>query len=382
VDESRTVSFLELFYDLVFVVLVAQIAHTLAADVSWQGVLDFAVVFGLVWIAWLNGSMYHELHGREDGRSRTYIFVQMMLLVVLAVFAGHAADEDGLAFAIAYVALVAVLAWQWYVVRRYDDPKYHRTTGRYLAGMLAMIAVVGASIWVDEQYRLWMWAAVVLGWFAALLLQSTRPADETLGMTATESMAERFGLFTIIVLGEVVVGVVDGLIEADRNALTMATGLLALTIGFGFWWNYFDAIGRREPRHSTQTLMVWIAAHLPLTAAAAAAGAGMVSLIEHAGDTHTPAATAWLLSGSSALLLACLAILVATIDYDPRMAAIRPHIIGAQLVGVVVSLGIGLAAPQAWLLALLLSAVHLVIWFYVFAQLATRPTTTSPATAQ
>lgn len=381
-DESRTVSFLELFYDLVFVVLVAQIAHTLAADVSWQGVLDFAVVFGLVWIAWLNGSMYHELHGREDGRSRTYIFVQMMLLVVLAVFAGHAADEDGLAFAIAYVALVAVLAWQWYVVRRYDDPKYHRTTGRYLAGMLAMIAVVGASIWVDEQYRLWMWAAVVLGWFAALLLQSTRPADETLGMTATESMAERFGLFTIIVLGEVVVGVVDGLIEADRNALTMATGLLALTIGFGFWWNYFDAIGRREPRHSTQTLMVWIAAHLPLTAAAAAAGAGMVSLIEHAGDTHTPAATAWLLSGSSALLLACLAILVATIDYDPRMAAIRPHIIGAQLVGVVVSLGIGLAAPQAWLLALLLSAVHLVIWFYVFAQLATRPTTTSPATAQ
>jgi low temperature requirement protein LtrA len=85
VDEDRTVSFLELFYDLVFVVLIAQVAHTLAGDVSWRGLADFAVVFGLVWIAWLNGSMYHEVHGREDGRSRTYIFVQMFLLVVLAV---------------------------------------------------------------------------------------------------------------------------------------------------------------------------------------------------------------------------------------------------------------------------------------------------------
>jgi hypothetical protein len=77
VIEDRTVSFLELFYDLVYVVLVGQLAHTLAEDVSWSGVLDFVVVFGLIWIGWFNGAQFHELHGREDGRNRSFIFLQM-----------------------------------------------------------------------------------------------------------------------------------------------------------------------------------------------------------------------------------------------------------------------------------------------------------------
>lgn len=72
--EDRRVSFLELFYDLVYVVLIGQLAHTLAEDVSWSGVLDFAVVFGLIWIGWFNGTEFHELHGREDGRNRSFIF--------------------------------------------------------------------------------------------------------------------------------------------------------------------------------------------------------------------------------------------------------------------------------------------------------------------
>ncbi len=105
-------SFLELFYDLVFVVLIAQVAHTLAGNVTWSGFRDFAIVFALVWIAWLNGSLYHELHGREDGRNRTSIFVQMGLLVLLAVYAAHAADrpDDGRGYLIVYAVLLTFIA--------------------------------------------------------------------------------------------------------------------------------------------------------------------------------------------------------------------------------------------------------------------------------
>src|SRR6185295_1386066 len=88
VIEDRTVSFLELFYDLVYVVLVGQIAHTLAEDVSWSGVVDFAVVFGLIWIGWFNGAQVHELRGREDGRNRSLIFVHRGVLPVVAVVTG------------------------------------------------------------------------------------------------------------------------------------------------------------------------------------------------------------------------------------------------------------------------------------------------------
>ncbi len=84
--EDRSVSFLELFDDLVYVVVIARVAHTLAGHVSWRGAAAFAVVFGLIWIAWVNGTMYHDLHGRQDGRTRTFVFVQMALLALLAVF--------------------------------------------------------------------------------------------------------------------------------------------------------------------------------------------------------------------------------------------------------------------------------------------------------
>ena len=101
-----------------------------------EGCGDFVVVFGLIWLAWFNGTFWHELHGREDGRSRSYIFLQMGLLALLAVFAGDATGQDGPAFAVTYAILFALFTWQWYLVHRIDDPQYRPTTSRYLVGML------------------------------------------------------------------------------------------------------------------------------------------------------------------------------------------------------------------------------------------------------
>ena len=71
-------------------------------------------------------------------------------------------------------------------------------------------------------------------------------------------------------------------------------------LGFGFWWMYFDLIGRL-PRDDGGYLATWLVGHLPITLSIAAAGAAMVSLIEHAHDPKTPEGTAWLLSGAVAL---------------------------------------------------------------------------------
>ncbi|MBT8241931.1 MAG: low temperature requirement protein A, partial [Acidimicrobiia bacterium] len=158
VEEDRSVSFIELFYDLVFVLLIAQIAHTLADHVTWTGVRDFVGVCGLIWIAWVNGTLYHDLHGGDDGRSRTYIFTQMSLLVLLAVFTGHAADDatDGRGFAIVYTLLLLFIAWQWFDVRRFDTPEWRRVAGRYVAGMMMIAVIVLASIFVDNPTtRVW-----------------------------------------------------------------------------------------------------------------------------------------------------------------------------------------------------------------------------------
>ena len=113
VVEDRTVSFLELFYDLVYVVLIAAAAHNLAGHMRWNSLRKFAVVFGLIWIAWLSGTVHYDVHGREDIRTRTFTFVQMLLIALLAVYvADGEAGRDEFALSLwsilrpAHVALV------------------------------------------------------------------------------------------------------------------------------------------------------------------------------------------------------------------------------------------------------------------------------------
>ena len=369
VIEDRRVSFLELFHDLVYVVLIGQVAHTLAEDVSWSGVVDFAVVFGLIWIGWFNGAQFHELHGREDGRNRSFIFLMMGILTVLAVFTGHAASTDGEEFALIYAGLLAVLVWQWASVYRIDRLEYRRGAFAYLAGLVVSIGALIASSGMGDAGRLVVWGAIVVGSIALVVVYILRTSDDRLGIRPTDSMVERYGLFIIIVLGEVVFGVVDGLQAVDDlDFRTVATGVLGLSIAFGFWWSYFDYVGRRLPRPDGGSLALWLYGQLPIALAVAAAGAGVVSLIEHAGDARTPEPTSWLLAGSvSALLIAMIAMIVALVDYQ-RLAALYRPLTVALLLGAAAALAIGWARPAPWLLATLLALILVAIWSFAFAR--------------
>ena len=108
---DRTVSYLELLYDLVYVVVIGRASFALARNVTWRGAGEFVVVFTMIWMAWFNGTVYQDLHGRGDGRSRFFVFLQMLILALLAVFTANAAGTSGRAFAITYTVFLAVLTW-------------------------------------------------------------------------------------------------------------------------------------------------------------------------------------------------------------------------------------------------------------------------------
>jgi low temperature requirement protein LtrA len=107
---ERVVGPLELFYDLAVVVLVAQAAHRLAGHLTWPGLGEFTVVFTLVWIAWGNGSLHHELHGHDDARARGTFLLQILLLAAMGAFIPQAGGARGAAFAFTAAVLFAVLA--------------------------------------------------------------------------------------------------------------------------------------------------------------------------------------------------------------------------------------------------------------------------------
>ena len=365
---GREVSFLELFYDLVYVVLIGRTTHHLAVHVDGRGIAQFVVVFGLIWLAWFNGTLWHELHGREDGRSRNYIFLQMGLLALLAVFAGEATAGDGRPFALTYAVLLALLTWQWVVVRRIDvDPRYRPTSSRWIGGMIASIVVMLVSAFVGDTMRTWLWALVVTGWVIGGLILLVGDHTEGFGDGVTRSLVERMGLFTIIVLGEVVVGVVGGISDAEhRDTLTITTGMIGLTIGMGMWWNYFDMLGRRVPGRRGRRLAGWMYSHLPLTVGISASGAAMVSLLEHAGDSRTPAATGWLVVGSVIVVLAAVTLACSALppdEFPDGMARVVAPAFAAASAAVVI---IGLVRPAPIILVSAISAVLLLVWLALF----------------
>ena len=361
---DRTVSFLELFYDLVYVAVIAQAAHHLAEHVTARGIGEFALIFSMIWIAWVNGSLYVELHGRDDGRTRSLVFVQMGILAWLAVFTADAAGETGPAFALVYAAFLALMTWQWNEVRRQDPDEFMVVTGRYRAGMVVSTVAIVASAFLPSDARLVVWTAFVGAWIVGIVFAGRSDVGLSAGMTPTDSLVERFGLFTIIVLGEVIFGVVDGLSVAEHDATTIVTGVLALILGFGFWYIYFDVVGRRLPRTDGRSLANWILSHLPVTLSIAAAGAGLSSLIAHAHDTTTPEATAWLLAGSVALgLLALIVIERALVDAERLRGVYRPLSL-AMAGGAAAAIIVGWARPAPWLLAAFLVAILSVLWFF------------------
>ena len=364
---DRSVSSLELFYDLVYVAVIAQAGRHLAEHVSVQGIVEFAIVFALIWIAWINGSLYHELHGREDGRTRSFTFVQMGILAVLAVFTADAGGASGQAFAFVYAAFLAVLTWLWYTVRRQDRdvrPEFLAVTGAYVKGEVVSVAVIFGSAFLPAEPRLMVWAGFAVTWIVGILLVGTRArVGLSQGIAPTESLVERFGLFTIIVLGEVIFGVVDGLSIAVQDVTTIATGMIALVLGFGFWWMYFDIVGRRLPRTDGLAITTWTLSHFPITLSIAAGGAAMVSLIAHAHDPSTPAETAGLLAGAVALgLLALIVTARALVDAERLPSVYRPLTV-AMAVGAVAAVVVGWLQPAPWLFALLLVAILSVLWF-------------------
>ena len=370
IETERRVSFLELFSDLVYVVVISQAARELSDSVSIRGYLEFLVVFGVVWVAWANGTLYYELHGREDGRTRTYVFIQMAILALLAVFTGKAASDTGTAFALVLIAFLIVMTWLWYTVRRQDRPEYMASTARYLTAMLVSILVIAVSAVLPTDARLVVWAAFSAGWLALMLALGWNSRRGSVpGIVPTDAMVERFDLLIIIVLGEVVTGVVNGLAGAKHDLVTLATGLVALLVGFGLWWIFFDVGGRRPPRVDGLAINLWMEAHLPIAIAIVGAGAATIGLIEHAHEPQTPAATAWLVAGSVALLLVALAVMTRTLaDYDRHADIYRP-LAFVMVAAAVVALLVGWWQPAAWLLALLLAAILGAVWLFAVVRL-------------
>lgn len=279
-DLVRRVSWLELFFDLVFVAAVAQVAAPLGREFSVTEVSRFSLLFVLIWWAWLGQTIYATRFGRDDRFERALTFLQICAAAAMAVNSQGALDSrDSAGFAAAYGLMRLVLAAQYARVRA---PEAATLTRRYLAGCALSAALWLVSSVLPPPTRFILWTL-------AFLVDALTPVAAEMHGTRVpphaEHLPERFGLFTIILLGEAMASVMRGMQQQETwppaAALTVASGLAFV---FQVWWWYFHAIGAAAPqrirsRRQARRLLAWSYAHLPLYVGLVVLGVGFEHVI-------------------------------------------------------------------------------------------------------
>ena len=293
-EPHRASTPLELFFDLVFVVAVARAAaalhHELAAGHVGTGVAGFAGVFFAVWWAWMNWTWFACAHDADDVPYRLLMLVQMAGVLVLATGVTDVVDhDDWLVVTIGYAIMRVGLAVSWLRVAR-DEPGQRTRALRYAAGISVLQVLWFLRLLLPD-------GAGVVGLLVLVVAELLVPvwAERAAGTPVFHPghIEERYGLFTIIVLGESVLSAATGFQTAlDDGGLTLdlfAVGVGALLLAFASWWLYFDHPGHLAP--TVSTAFRWGYAHVAIFASLAAMGAGLHVATE-AVTGHAPARTA------------------------------------------------------------------------------------------
>lgn len=289
-EDERQVSFLELFYDLVYVVIIIQLTHSIVGHLSWQNLLGYVGIYAMVWFAWMNGSLYHELHGNNDIRSRVFTFLQMFALLWMAIFVPTALTADGYqGFAIAYSGFLLTLTYLWWRTGVHD-PEHRPLSGPYSIAYLCTTAAFVASTQLSIQAAHIMWAAGIgFALFIPVIMRIVSRGVDREHMQAVQTMrpsiVERFGLLTIILLGEVLISIVSGASHLSKLDTPLIIQIsISVGIVFFLWWMYFDFVSHRLPKRNSRSSIGWMYFHLPLTISIGLVAVGLLNAIELYGD--------------------------------------------------------------------------------------------------
>ena len=279
-QSERKISWLELFYDLVYVIVIARITHILASHTDWHGLNDFFYLFLMAFWGWANGSQYHELHGSPGIRTRFMTLWQMMAVAILAVSLNSPPEFLFLRTTVALVILQGYITYLWWSVGIYD--KEHRRLSRpyigcYLAGFILLVINLFTS---GILRSIIFWIIPFLNFLPPFFRQFRRDSQFA-EFNLSPGMTERLGLITIIVFGENILGVINGINDGGRiSFLTWLTFGIGILIVFLLWWIYFSIVADREVHKGFWRAQLFILSFIPILASLGAVGATFSVVME------------------------------------------------------------------------------------------------------
>jgi low temperature requirement protein LtrA len=251
--EHGKVTFVELFFDLVFVFAITQLSHSLLKDLTLLGALHTGLLFLAVWWVWIYTSWVTNWLDPERTPVRLLLLALMLAGLILSTSLPEAFAEKGLAFAGAYVCMqVGRSLFTALAVRRHSPGNY-RNFQRITAWLVLSGVFWIAGAFAEAEVRLALWAVALaieyvspsLGFWTPGLGRSTTADWDVEG----GHMAERCGLFVIIALGESILVTGATVAELELSAGTFAAFVTAFIGSVAMWWIYFD-IGAERGSHT------------------------------------------------------------------------------------------------------------------------------------
>ena len=291
------VTYVELFFDLVFVFAITQISHTLLAHFTPLGVLQTTILFLAVWWVWIYTSWITNWLDPERTPVRVMLFVLMILGLLLSTSIPKAFETRGLAFALAFVAMQVGRSTFTY----FSIPKSQLGWRKNLLRITCWLVCSGV-FWIvgglaEGQTRLALWIVAVAIEYCGPAMRFRFPG---LGATPIQDwdvegghMAERCALFIIIALGESIVVTGATFAEAAWTATTITAFVVALIGSIAMWWVYFHLGAEAGAEYISQSeetgrvaRLAYTYLHLPIVAGIVVSAVGDELLLAHP-DGHS-----------------------------------------------------------------------------------------------
>jgi low temperature requirement protein LtrA len=297
------VSTLELFFDLVFVFTITQVTHLVTDAHGATDLLRAFLVLAVTWwmydgYAWLTNNV-----GTEGTTPRLLLLLGMAGFLVMALATPRVAERDGVAFGLAYLAVVLVHAGLFMHAPNSSARAMYRVAPFNAGGALLIVAAGLAP----ARWNLALWVAALLTLLTAIVTRGERGFQ-----LRSDHFAERHGAIILIALGESVAGLGVGAGDIPVRLPLVRAVLLGLALAAALWWSYFDrddiggehALARADaPERARLGLQAYWFAHLLMISGIVLAAAGLEGVIANV-LSPAPSVTAWRLAAGVASYLA------------------------------------------------------------------------------
>jgi low temperature requirement protein LtrA len=345
-NEERHATWLELFYDLVFVVTISQLSHYLFHEISLSNFFGFLFLFIPVWWSWIGTTFFATRFYSDDIVHRLLLLLQMGGAGAMAVNISGAFNNTFSGFALSYAFMRLILVIEYVRVFRTikSSDSANPLVKRYIIGfsIAAIIWLISAFVPITE-IRFVLWVIGLIIDFATPLSTSKLTSKVAPHIS---HLPERMGLFTLIVLGESIVGIVTGMTEQVWDVYSVIEASLGLCISFSLWWLYFDSTGRlpiqilRE-KGRISLYLIWLYTHFPLVVAITAVGVGIRRLVSSEQHSVLDNSDLWLICGSVVISLISQSVLhLISIDRDTHDFTRRKKFAISRVVSAIVIISI------------------------------------------